>query len=262
MGYSTTLYAVDLEKLRAAVGSNDADLAERVRAVGRDPAAGVDPTQGPRIKVTQDSQIILNGKPVTLDEMKAGVRDPRWAGTNLYWYHERGQKSGQWSERGSFALALQQALAGTRLAGMLACNTEAELLAGWDDDELSEEQAALELIAGMYSRPEDSYGYGLELLCRVLGTKLGVMAGKGRLAALKLDSPLEKARLPVTMPPSDDFPTISYLSADEVRSEVDRLSGMDLAFPKNASITRDRQELLSYLRSVAQTGQAMVVFYY
>lgn len=186
-----------------------------------------------------------------------GGRAPTCTGTT-----NGGRNRAHGANEAAFALALQQALSGTRLAGMLACNTEAELLAGWDDDELSEEQAALELIAGTYSRPEDSYGYGLEVLCRVLGTKLGVMAGKGRLAALKLDSPLEKARLPVTMPPSDDFPTISYLSADEVRSEADRLSAIDLAFPKNASIARDRQELLGYLRSAAQTGQAMVVFYY
>lgn len=33
MGYSTALYAVDIAELKAAVGSGDAGLLERVRAV-------------------------------------------------------------------------------------------------------------------------------------------------------------------------------------------------------------------------------------
>lgn len=51
MGYSTTLYGVNLDALKAAVGSNDAGLLERLRSAGTvngDQAAEVDPTRGPR----------------------------------------------------------------------------------------------------------------------------------------------------------------------------------------------------------------------
>ena len=65
MGYATTLYAVDLIALRAAVGSNDAGLVGGPVRSPAPPAGGVDPTRGPRIKVTRDSQIILNGRPVS-----------------------------------------------------------------------------------------------------------------------------------------------------------------------------------------------------
>ncbi|CAN5604373.1 hypothetical protein BH10PLA2_BH10PLA2_22250 [soil metagenome] len=261
MGYATTLYAIDLDVLRGAVGSKDLALVERARAAVGETSAVVKPENGPRIKITCDSQLLLNGQAVTLEELQAQVREPRWAGTNLYWYHERGRKSGRWSEAGSFMRALQQALAGTRIAGVLCCNTEEELLAGWEDESLPDEQAAAELVSGEHTRPECSYGFGLELLCRVLGSRLSVIEGKGRLKALKLDSSLATARLPVLMPESADFPVVSFLSAAEVASEVERLGGMDLTFPKNAGIERDRQSLLESLRSAAQAGQAVVAFY-
>src|SRR5262245_48249934 len=127
MGYSTTLYAVDLEALRAAVGSRDAALIERAQALRSSAdAQGVDPTRGPRIKVTRDSQIILNGQAVTWDECQAIIRQPRWDGMHLYWYHERGHKQGIWSERGSFAQALYAALGGSRITAMMNCNDEQE----------------------------------------------------------------------------------------------------------------------------------------
>lgn len=262
MGYATTIYAVDLASLRAAVGSKDADLLERVSAAAQDPAAGVDPTQGPRIKVTRDSQVSLNGRSMTPDEMRSAIRDPRWGGTNLYWYHERGQKSGIWSEAGSLMRAIQSASAGTRIAGILCCNTEDELVAGWDNDELPDEQAAAELVAGTLTRPDRSYGYGLEVLCRVLGTRLGVIEGKARLKALKLDSPLVAVRCPVPMPASAGFPSISFLTADEVQHEANRLETIAPSSPQNAAIERDRRQLLEFLRTAAADGRAVLAFYY
>ncbi len=263
MGYSTSLYAIDLVALRAAIGSNDPILLSRAQAAcqAHGPATK-DPTQGPRIKVTRDSQILLNGKPVTPEEMRDHLRDPKWAGTNLYWYHEKGQKSGAWKEAGAFMRQLQSAVAGTRLAGLLSCNSEAELLSGWDDeDELSEEQAVADLIAGHFSRPASSYGYGLQCLCQLLGVKLGVIPGKGRLKALKVDTPLAEPRSPTALPEVDDFPHLSYLSAEEVAQEARRIEAMDLAYPKSSAIEEDRRTLLQYLQAAAREGHAVVSFY-
>jgi hypothetical protein len=269
MGYSTTLYAVDLDRLRAAVGSSDATLVERARAAARGSGpTEVDPTQGPRIKVTRNSQIILNGRPMTLDELRPALRDPRWDGTNVLFYHERGHKQGIWSDGASFMRALGAALgeaaaAGTRMIGIVCCATEEELIRGWDDvDELSAEQATADLVAGTFTRPECSYGYGLELLCQVLGDRLGVIGGKGRLKALKLETPLCDTRSPVPLPQTRDFPSISFLSTAEVRAEVERLAAMDLAFPKSAAVEEDRRSFLQWLRSAAGQGRAVVSFSY
>lgn len=261
MGYATTLYAVDLEKLQAAIGSRDAGLIERALATGG--PAEIDPTQGPRIKVTRDSQIVLNGRPVSVEELRADLQEARWSGRNVYWYHERGQKKGVFSEAGSFMQTLRSALQGTRVAGILSCSSEEELIAGWDGgDELSEEQAVAELVAGTFSRTDCSYGYGLERLCQVLGTRLGVFAGKGRLKALKLDRPLAEPRPPVSLPTGEEFPLISHLTSGEVRQEVARLESLDLAFPKTPAIEQDRRALLQFLRTAAEQGCAVVSFYY
>jgi hypothetical protein len=262
MGYSTTLYAVDLQALRAAVGSNDATLVERARTAGTG-AAEADPSKDPRVKVTRDSRIFLNGRPVTLDGLREGLRDPRWAGTTVYLHHERGHKKGIFSEAGSLMRALGAALAGTRIAGVMWCDTEEELLAGWEDtDELSEEQAVADLVAGTFTRPDCSYGYGLERLCQVLGTRLGVIEGKGRLKALKLDTPLCEVRSPVPLPESEDFPFVSFLTPEEVRREAARLGAMDLSYPRSSAVEEDRRQLFQHLRSAAQQGIAVVAFYY
>jgi hypothetical protein len=262
MGYSTTLYSVDLASIQAAVGSNDAALIERALATDGPPE--VDPTQGPRIKVTRDSRIFLNGRLVTLDEMRAAFQDPRWADTNVYWHHERGQKEGVYKERGSFVGVMYPALAGSRIAGIVSCDSEEELNSGGtdDEDELSERQAVLDLVAGTFTRSDASYGYGLEHLCRALGDRLGVISGKGRLKALKFDTPLAEPRSPIQMPEVDEFPYVSHLTAEEVRREVGRLELMDLAFPKSAAIEQDRRSLRQYMRSAADQGRGVVSFYY
>ena len=64
------------------------------------------------------------------------------------------------------------------------------------------------------------------------------------------------------MPASDDFPTVSFLTTEEVRHEVARLGALDLSFPKSPAIERDRQALVRQLRSAAEAGQSVVAFYY
>ncbi len=89
MGYSTMLYSVDIGELKAAVGSADAGLLERVRAAMLQKEGGgqrVDPTKGPRVLVNCRSEIYLDGKLVTVEEFKQGLVDPARAGTNMYLY--------------------------------------------------------------------------------------------------------------------------------------------------------------------------------
>ncbi len=82
MGYSTTLYAVDLDALRSAVGSRDARLLKRLRPAKKSAKGGKkDPMQGPRVKLTRKGEIILNGLPSSFDELKAELNRPKWKGT-------------------------------------------------------------------------------------------------------------------------------------------------------------------------------------
>jgi hypothetical protein len=274
VGYSTTLYAVDLNELSSAVGSGSATLLARVRSTidPEDGATGtVDPTKGPRVKLTLSSEIYLNGERVTWDEFKVGLSDPKWKGTYLYQFQEDGKRTGVFSRPGSFVTAIGEAIAADpafarawrQTIGTIVCDSEEELLAGWEDvEELPAEQALAELISGQFSRPDCSYGYALEELCQTLGTRLATLGGKNRLKALKLDTPLSRTCLPVPLPEVDEFPFISYLSAEDVQKEAERLRALDLSYPRSAIIESERRLLLQGLETAAERRMGVVAFYY
>jgi hypothetical protein len=281
MGYSTKLYAVDLQQLQSAVGSQDRTWIERVESFEKAEGvaeAEVDPTKGPRVKVAKNSDIFLNGRLISWEDFQVAIVRPEWKGSNLYAYQERADDviqradgsyavetgkghSGMFREVGSFAAALY------RLPNDFSicwCNSEEELSSGWQEDEISDEQALREVIGGDFSDPAcaHQYGYALERLCHALGDHLATIEGKGRLRALKIDTPLAKERSPVALPRNDDFPYISYLTEDEVQREVQRLRSTDLSYPKNAEIESDRRELFQCLDAAAAKHRAVVSFYY
>ena len=221
--------------------------------------------QGPRVKVTRKSEIILNGRPVTFDELRTELNRPKWKGTYLFTYLESGRRTGRWSKPGSFALALAKACPWTQFLGEMTCSSDEELTDGWDDAELSPEQAAAELVEGNVCHPQEAhqYGYGLERLCQLLGTRLATIEGKkGMLSALNLNTPLANERSPVSLPKRDDFPVIGYLTADEVEREVERLRGLDLSYPRSAEIEEGRKTFLRCLKGAARRRTSIVAFYY
>jgi hypothetical protein len=266
MGYATKLYAIDLEALRSAVGSRDAQLLHRLRPAKKSlKGAKKDPMQGPRIKITRKSEIILNCQPVSLDQLRTELNRRKWKGTYLFTYHESGRRTGRFSKPGSFDRALSKLYPWTQFLGEMVCNSDEDLLDGWEDAEISEEQAAAELIEGRVSQPPQGhqYSYGLERLCQILGKPLATFEGKrGMLHALQLNSTLGDERSPVSLPPRDGFPAIGYLTADEVKHEVERLRGLDLSYPKSAEIEKGRKTFFRCLKEPAKRGTGIVAFYY
>src|SRR5262245_51150830 len=104
MGYSTTLYAVDLKALRAAVGSGDARLRRRV--LPADKEGEKNPKLGPRVMLNRKGEILLNRRRVSFRELTAELRRPRWKGTYLYVYQVKGGRGGRWKRPGSFFSAV------------------------------------------------------------------------------------------------------------------------------------------------------------
>ena len=277
MGYSTMLYAVDIGELKSAFGSKDTALLERVRSAmaGRDER--VDPTKGPRVRVTAKSEIYFNGKLVTPEEFQAALIDPAWAGTNLYLYqegvHGGQQREGQFKVLGSFMQFLlslgpyfeQHGLIFKKhIIGIEACSTEEQFLnLGGPDDDITEDQALEELIAGKLTQPESAhvYGYALEHLCRTIGAFLDAV-GTDRLRSLKLKTPLSKTRLPIKLPKIEDFPYISYLDSEELRAEAARLRASDLSYPKDKEVEDERKHFLELLEKAAEQNRGVVGFYY
>jgi hypothetical protein len=266
MGYATKLYAIELDALRSAAGSRDARLLSRLRPAKKAPKGGKkDPMQGPRIKLTCKSEIILNGRTVSLDELRTELNRRKWKGTYLFTFMEPGRRTGRWSKPGSFGVTLSKLYPWTQFLGEMRCDSDEDLTRGWEDGEISEEQAAAELVEGRVSQPQQAhqYGYGLERLCQLLGKRLATIEGKGgMLRALKLNTPLSQERSPVTLPERDDFPTIGYLTADEVEHEVERLRELDLSFPKSAEIEEGRQTFFRCLMAAANKRAGIVSFYY
>src|SRR5262245_13991531 len=111
MGYSTTLYAVDLDALRAAVGSQNPQLLGRLRPARKSSKGGKKnpETDGPRVQLTRQGEIILNGHPVTFEELRTELNRPKWKGTYLRSYIESTPRAGPWREPGSFPIAMAMA---------------------------------------------------------------------------------------------------------------------------------------------------------
>jgi hypothetical protein len=255
MGYSTMIYAVDLDQLSAAVGSADAKLIRRLVPGRRKPV------KNPRVYVNSGSNIFLNGQFVTFDELCAELSRPKWKGTTLYYNEAERIRGGRWVKLFSLRDEMFERILPNQF-GLIEISVGD---VGDDDEELAPELAAAELIAGSPSRPRSGYvyGYGLKRICEVLGTFLTAIEGKGgMLQALRLNTPLAKDRSPVRLPKSRDFPRIGYLTTAEVGAEVNRLEGFDLSYPKAEEIEEDRKEFLGALRKAAKKGLGVVAFYH
>lgn len=277
MGYSTHLYSVDIDSLKAAVGSKDDGLLDRVRAAegGVPGERPVDPTKGPRVRLTWRSEIVVDGVLRTLDEFKQMLLRPDWKGMNLYVHHEdppRGQPlEGPFQDRGSFIrffwtlgpFYAEHGLDRGPFVGIVACSGEQFASLDEPPEEPTDEEAVADLIAGKPPRRGCGhvYGYALEALCRGLGTPLGPV-GTDCLRWLQVKTPLSKKRSPIKLPRIEDFPVISYLDAAETRGEVERLRSMDLAYPNDPEVEQERRRFLMLLESAAEQGRGVVGFYY
>jgi hypothetical protein len=280
-GYSTHLYAIDIDELKAAVGSKDDALLERVREAVRQRSGverPVDPTKGPRVRVTAQSEIYLNGRLLTPDEFKEELLNPEWAGTNMYLYQpelqRRDLREGEFKELGSFMRFLLLTVAPffeerglifkKHIIGINGCNTEEDFLGLRDpDDDPTEDEALAELIDGKPKRKDCAhvYGYALEHLCLTLGEFLDSV-GTDRLRSMQVKRPLSKNRSPIKLPKSDDFPYVSCLDAGELRTEVERLRAMDFSFPSDEEVEEERKYFLQLLEQAVNKNRCVVGFYY
>lgn len=270
MGYATHLYSVDIGALQSAVGSNDAALLRRVLAHGsggKPKGSPAGTTAGPRVKVSCLGELEFNGRPVLLPELKKELLRPDWAGQRLFVYvvdTPRGKRAeGPFKEPGSFFRDVLFKLKGAAYDQIEGCSKEQFAKLDGPPAELTKGQALEELVTGKPSQPgsDHVYGYAIEELCRALGTFLGAV-GTDCLRALEIKTPLSKKRSPVRLPRIHDFPVISYLSADELRAEVDRLREMDLAYPSDREIEEERRRFLKLLTTAVKGGRGVVGFYY
>lgn len=270
MSYSTCLYSLDLNELQSAVGSKDRQLIERVRKVEASRAqksgmipAEADPSKCPRVRVTRDGEIILNGQSISWDKFEASIVRPKWKATTLYLYVEGGggKKRGKFENFGTFLLAINPLLEKSKIRGVTGLDHDPEELLN-KEPKFSEMDTLAELIDGEVVRSDaengHQYGYALEKLCRVLGKWLGNLSD---VDYLELEIPFANFRAPVALPKIRDFPLISYLTADEVEREVKRLEALDLS-DSDKSVQQTRKSFCQLLQKAAREKKAVVSFYY
>ena len=106
------------------------------------------------------------------------------------------------------------------------------------------------------------YAYALEVLCRALGERLENDDLIAFVTDLDLETRLNDTRLPLGLPEPSDFPVVSYLTADEVRTEYDRFKDEDVTVGDDEELDEARVEFVGYLRQAAERGQAIVMFAY
>ena len=168
-----------------------------------------------------------------------------------------------------------------------------------EEDQVSESAALRHLVMGETPHPPSAYqyGYALEELCRHLGEWLpGDLWTSIRWTVLEetgFQEILKKTDPPVPLPPSEDFPRIGHLSAEQVRAMVQKMGPdghLTTAAPsgkkggrslrtrvvtavfsrllsrREAMTAEDVREMLdeyeAWLREAASKGKALVFFYY
>lgn len=261
MSYSTTLYAVDLVRLRTAVGSKDSALVERI--VGKCLKKNV-PVVGKivRIEVEEDGAIRLDGKGAKIDDLKHVVAGLTGAGDSIR-YHSNNQEVGQ----KVMAALGEQYMAMRAGPEILACKKEWM----WEGDSFfldsttsyDSERAVRRVVFGEVGNSNQAHedAYALELICKVLGHVLDDNDSLSDLADLQLGTPLCSPRMPVEMPQPMGFPIVSYLVPNEVASEVSRLNAIDLSFPADNEIEFARRMLFRCLKQASKRKLGVVAFY-
>ena len=261
MSSATTLIAVDLDRLRGAVGSKDIALAQR--ALEMADSSNVKQSWPVTLIFRKEGGVLFNDVFVTSEELKAELEKPEWHGIKLYCIELR-----------TGSVQAMKALAGTYL-DVISDAMRAETVVGWQweepadkefAEELSLEQAVGELIDGKLTvRDEDvtyQYGYALECIARAVGQHLATIEGDIMLTGLKIKTPLSRRRKPVKLPKSDDLPEIGHLTAEEVQQEYTRLQSVELAFPSSAEIEGSRREYASAVGRAVTLGLGIVAFGY
>lgn len=277
MKSSTTLYAVNLEEVIAAIGSKNDGLLNRMCEFVASFAESDDDDDDDElvaeisILLTNDGRIVFKGAERSLEEIcrdiiaiESGtlefVIEPPWTDRHdeiIRTTNEVIPRSGvdrvlTRFETDDPSIDTSPNVTWTRVEG--ADDGGPALEFGISPEKLSN------LVQGQVDGSDPEYGKAFEVLCYVLGMKLPDDGQIGNLAQLELDTLLATPRNPVDLGSYDGPPVISYQTAAEVLADALRLSKTDLSFPQNEDIEEAREAFLRCLKQAAIEGSAVISF--
>lgn len=285
MGYSTRLYAVEIATLNDAIGSCDQALLKRLQEVNQqvdEPPAEADLRGDVTLRITKEGQILFNEQPMSLDELSQEVlaiesgslevvMEAPWTKTHeavTLANNETIPKSGlervitrYESDDPQLAQYLDQTPKITWSRNKLDEDETDDDLTYQPAFDISEEILS-DLVSGNLNQSGAEHGYALEIMCFTLGKLLPDDDLIGDLEPLELETPLQLPRIPVPLKEYHDFPVISFLTAEEVAAEFQRLSRLNLEFPSDEDIEEAREAFFKCIKIAAGEKLSVVAFYH
>lgn len=288
MGYSTSLYAVDIAELVAAIGSEDSALLAKLRAATNEESdndevqpesdiASLNPDS--TLRIVHES-IHLDDHPITVDEVTTAL-----SGVGIIILEIVIHIPSHTQE--DVLMAIHECFPNSGIEKILIrYECEDPELAKYsspgpflfrplpdeeeEDDEIEpliasfthvSHDAISDLVSGNLARTDSTHGSALELLCHVLGIRLGDGGMIGDLSPLDLGLPLEHVRPPIPILTHGDFSMISHLTAQETAQEAKRLSELSMDFPDDPDIEEARLIIRTCLDTATAQSRGIVSFY-
>lgn len=278
MGKSTTLYAVSIDEVRAAVGSGDDAILNRMcefvasfLADDDEDEESEDMSAEHSIFISDEGKITYQETERTLDQICAEIiRIP--SGTVEFVI------SPPWNEQHDAAIrAMNEVIPRSGLDRVLtrfetddpsvdtspnvtwtradgATDSGGSLKFGVSPEIMSA------LVSGSVAQGEPENIRAFEILCYVLGMKLPDDDHLGDLGSLDLETQLLKERFPVELKVDASDSGVSFLTSEEVLAEALKFSKMDLSYPDCEDIQEARNTLMKCLKQAAIEGAGVVSF--
>lgn len=263
MSYATSLYAIDLDRLKSSIGSSDEQLILAVQRLTSANPIEVIERKFHWVAVLEDGSIALDKRDSTIED----VVQIYTTLTKHDALHFLGKNPDV--QRSLFS-ALGEASAGlktgaAKLLGHPTTMTLDEFYAYKNDDsndattDASVIDSVRSLISGNASGSESRYA--AEHLCRAIGHFLDDDDTLADIAPLQLDTKLADSRDLPKLENDGDFPVISYLTSKEVKKEVKRFGKTDLAYPDDVDIEAAREAFVRCLKEADSSDSSVIAFY-
>lgn len=283
MGYTTTLYYVDIEKLRSAVGSCDTslqkqliDLVDSEKELDSESLSQI--TADATVRITTNGEVLFNNHAKDVEQLCKAIKSMK--NGVIEFIMEPGTETPWTLLHEEVVLATNKVIPQSGIDKVITrwhsndpfvCNSPCVSWSRSEDKEFTpafcvDEVYLKDIVFGRFSNEDPSssyqYGYALEVLCHLIGTLFPDDDLLGDLEYLALNSLLQEPRIPVAIPEYPEFPVISYLTSEELIKEVDRLSSIDLSYPEDLDIQEARETLFKCLKQASEKNVGVVSFYY
>lgn len=207
------------------------------------------------MEILKDGTLIVGAAVMSLDELLIEIKRPKWRRQTLDLVTDRGKR--QTPKHSKLLKTIMHADMEFHVLHLIDQPEDDE-----EENELPTGLAAAELLEGRCTRPDcaHQYGYGLMTILDEMAKWVGTIPGNWD-ESIAWKTKLERLRSPVKLPKNDDFPYLSYLTADEVAAELKKFSAMELDGDEEW-IRKYRLDFLKILKQATKLKLGLLCFYH